>query len=163
MIKPEPTRPRLVWPPRRVNTCLGSKEGKAVLEDQPPRRHALPSTASGARWRVGPLPRTTPVSVTGLTRMANRKTSLLSPSILQRSPGKKGGGDSGQMAYLTGYGASLGGTLCYTHNPTLGISSCTFLHTTSDDNQMRCNTQHKHTTNTTTMVVKLPTPLTAWI
>jgi hypothetical protein len=30
-----------------------------------------------------------------------------------------------------GYGASLGGSLCDTHNPTLGLFSRTFLHTMS--------------------------------
>jgi hypothetical protein len=50
------------------------------------------------------------------------------------------------------YGAGVGGTLCNTYDPTLGLSSCTFLHTRSDEDQMRNNTQHKHTTNTTTMV-----------
>jgi len=39
-------------------------------------------------------------------------------------------------------GASLGGTLCHTHNPILGLFSRTCLHTTSDDNQ----TRPKHTT-----------------
>ena len=36
---------------------------------------------------------------------------------------------SRDMTY--GYGASLGGTLCDTHNPTLGLFSRTFLHTMS--------------------------------
>jgi len=40
------------------------------------------------------------------------------------------------------YGASLGGPLCDTYNPTLRIFSCTCLHTTSDDDQ----TRPKHTT-----------------
>ena len=61
------------------------------------------------------------------------------------------------------YGASLGGTLCYTHNATLRLSSRIFLHTTSDNGQTRCNTQHKHRTNTITMVVESPTPPAEWI
>ena len=42
------------------------------------------------------------------------------------------------------YGASLGGPLCNTHNPTLGLFFCSCLHTTSDDNQTRL----RHTTQT---------------
>ena len=61
------------------------------------------------------------------------------------------------------YGASLVGPLCYTYNPTLGLFSHTVKHTTSDDNQIRCNTQHKQTINSTTMVVETPAPLAAWI
>ena len=34
-------------------------------------------------------------------------------------------------------GASLGGSLCYTYNPTLGLSGGTCLHTMSDDDQMQ--------------------------
>ncbi len=42
------------------------------------------------------------------------------------------------------YGASLGGPQCYIHNPTLGFSHGTCLHTKSDDNQ----TRPQHTTQT---------------
>ncbi len=60
-------------------------------------------------------------------------------------------------------GASLGGTLCHTHNPILGLFSCTCLHTTSDDNQ----TRPKHTTQRPTkhhhQVVEPPTPQAALI
>ncbi len=51
---------------------------------------------------MGPIPPTIPSSVVGLRRTACQKTSLLSPSTSQRSPGKKTGSrDSSQMAYLT--------------------------------------------------------------
>ncbi len=41
------------------------------------------------------------------------------------------------------YGASLGGALCYTHNPILRLFSHTCLHTLSDDNQTRPHKKHK--------------------
>ena len=41
------------------------------------------------------------------------------------------------------YGANLGGTLCYTHNPILRLFSHTCLHTMSDNNQMRPHKKHK--------------------
>ena len=65
-------RPRLAEPPRKVDMCPRNMEGKAILEDQPPRRCTPPSTANGARRLVGPLACTTPVSGTGLTRTAKR-------------------------------------------------------------------------------------------
>jgi hypothetical protein len=37
----------------------------------------------------------------------------------------------------TSYGESLGGPLCYTHNPILGLLSGTCLQTTNDDDQIR--------------------------
>jgi hypothetical protein len=64
--------PGLVQPPREQESCPRNMEREAVLEDQSPRRHAPPSTASGARRRVGPIRHTIPVSVAGLTRVARR-------------------------------------------------------------------------------------------
>jgi hypothetical protein len=49
----------------------------------------LPSIASGARMQMGPIPPTIPSSVVGLRRTARQRTSLLSPSTPQRSPGKR--------------------------------------------------------------------------
>ena len=47
--------PRLAQPPRK-GLVYPTREGmEAVWEDQPPRRNAPPSTASGARQRVGPF------------------------------------------------------------------------------------------------------------
>jgi hypothetical protein len=42
-----------------------------------------------------------------------------------------------------GYGASLGGTLCHTHNLTVRLFSYTCLHTMSDDDQTRLHKKHK--------------------
>ena len=42
-----------------------------------------------------------------------------------------------------GYGASLGGPLCHTHNPILRLFSRTCLHMTSDDDQTRPHKKHK--------------------
>ena len=42
------------------------------------------------------------------------------------------------------YGASLGGPLCYTHNPTFGLFSCTFWHTMS---LWRHESIHNNTSN----------------
>jgi hypothetical protein len=58
--------------PKKAESCPGNTEREVVLEDQPPRRHALLSTASGARRRVGPIRHMTPLSVAGLTRTARR-------------------------------------------------------------------------------------------
>ncbi len=46
-------------------------------------------------------------------------------------------------SYHWGYGTSLGGPLCNTHNPILRLFSCTCLHTTSEDNQTRPRKKHK--------------------
>jgi hypothetical protein len=65
-----------------------------------------------------------------------------------------------------GYGASLGGTLCFINNPTLRLFSHisrTRLHTTSDDDQTRRHKKHKQKTNTITMVVESLAPPAAWI
>ncbi len=70
--KPGQSRPRLAQPPRKRESCLRNTEREAVLEDQPPRRHAPPSTASGARRRVGPIRPTILSSVAGLTRTSRR-------------------------------------------------------------------------------------------
>jgi hypothetical protein len=56
---------------------------------EPPKRAILPSIASGVRRRVGPIPPTIPSSVAGSRRTASQRTSLLIPSTLQRSPGKR--------------------------------------------------------------------------
>ncbi len=58
-------------------------------DKEPPKRAVLPSIASGARRQVGPISPTIPSSVAGLRRTASQRTSLLSPSTLQRSPGKR--------------------------------------------------------------------------
>jgi hypothetical protein len=87
--KPRQEMPRLAQPPRKGLVYPARKGMEAVLEDQLPRRHAPPSTASIARRRVGLSRSTTPANVVGLTRMAKRQASLISPSILQRSPGKR--------------------------------------------------------------------------
>jgi hypothetical protein len=50
-------------------------------------------------------------------------------------------------------GASLDGTKSKAPNPILGLCFSPFLHVTSDDDRQDPNTHHKHTTNTTTMVV----------
>ena len=70
---------------------------------------------------------------------------------------------------VLGYGASLGGTICYINNPSLRLFShtClhisrTHLHTTSVDDQTRLQKKHKQQTNTTTMVEPLAPPA-AWI
>ena len=68
--KPETTRSRLAQPPRKELVCPGSTGMEAVLEDQPPRSHASPSTASYARQMVGPSIPMTPASVVDSTRMA---------------------------------------------------------------------------------------------
>jgi hypothetical protein len=54
-----------------------------------PKRADLPSIASGARWQMGPIPPTIPSSVVGSRSTACQRTSLLSPSTPQRSPGKR--------------------------------------------------------------------------
>ncbi len=54
-----------------------------------PKKGVLRSIASGARTLTGPIPPTIPSSVVGLRRMAHQRTSLLSPSTLQGSPGKR--------------------------------------------------------------------------
>jgi hypothetical protein len=54
-----------------------------------PKRAVLSSIASGARRRMGPIPPTIPSSVAGLRKTASQRTSLLSPSTPQRSPGKR--------------------------------------------------------------------------
>ena len=65
---------------------------------------------------------------------------------------------------MIGYGASLGRPQCYTHSPISGLSRGTCLHRQQVTMTRRDhNTQHKHTTNTTTMVVEPPTPLVVWI
>ncbi len=98
--KPRQARPRLAQPPRKGLVYPARKGKEAVQEDQPPRRHALPSNVSGARRWMGPIRPTIQAIVVGLTRTAKRYASLISPSIPRRSPGKSGG-DSEQMAYLT--------------------------------------------------------------
>ena len=47
---------------------------------------------------------------------------MMAPSLKTLGNNTKLGNDS----TLCGYGASLGGSLCYIHNPTLGLFSCTF-------------------------------------
>jgi hypothetical protein len=51
-----------------------------------------------------------------------------------------------------------GGDMCV-----LRLCSGTFYISQVMTTRRVCNTQHKHTTNITTMVVELPTPLAAWI
>jgi hypothetical protein len=62
--------------------------GEGPIEE-PPKRAVLPSIANGARTQTGPIPPTIPSSVVGLRRTARHRTSLLSPSTPQRSPGKR--------------------------------------------------------------------------
>ncbi len=100
MRKPRPVWPRLARPPRKGLVYPVRKGREAVQEDQPPRRHAPPSTASIARWWMGPIRPTIQAIVVGLTRMAEvgKPHKPFDPA---KKPWKKGGGDSGQMAYLT--------------------------------------------------------------
>ena len=83
------TRPRLPQPRRRVNTCPERESVKEVPSKEPPRKAVLPNIASGARQQTGPLQPTIPSSVAGLRRTVAPRTSLLSPSIPQRRPGKR--------------------------------------------------------------------------
>ena len=48
-----------------------------------------------------------------------------------------------ELTLFLGYGASLGGPLCHTHNLTLRLFSRTCLHTMSDDDQTRPHKKHK--------------------
>jgi hypothetical protein len=68
--------------PKKLEHGGGSDRGA-------PKKGVLPSIASGARRRMGPIPPTIPSSVVGLRRTACQRTSLLSPSTPQRSPGKR--------------------------------------------------------------------------
>ncbi len=87
--KPGPTRPRLQQPPRWLSACPRSAcMGEGPIKE-PLKRAVLPSIASGARWWVGPIPPTIPSSVAGLRRTESKRTTLLSPSTPQRSPGKR--------------------------------------------------------------------------
>ncbi len=70
--KPRPTRPRLAQTPRKGLVYPTRKGREVVQEDQPPRRHAPPSTVSGARRWMGPIRPITLVIVIGLTRTAKR-------------------------------------------------------------------------------------------
>ncbi len=70
--KPRPMRPRLAQLPRKGLVYPTRKGREAVQEDQPPRRHAPPSTASGARRWMGPIRPITLAIVVGLTRTAKR-------------------------------------------------------------------------------------------
>jgi hypothetical protein len=54
-----------------------------------PRKGKLPSMANGERLMVGLSLRATPPSVASLIMTAGKRTSLLSPLIPQRSPGKR--------------------------------------------------------------------------
>ena len=58
--------------PKKRESCPRNTEGEAVLEDQPPRRHTLPSTASGARRLVGLIRPTILSSVAGMTVTTRR-------------------------------------------------------------------------------------------
>ena len=88
--KPEPTRPRLQQPLKRLNcTCPRSMHMMEVPIEEPPRRAILPSVASGARRQTGLSRPTIPSSVAGLRRRVALRTSLLSPSVPQGSPGKR--------------------------------------------------------------------------
>jgi hypothetical protein len=89
MRKPGPTRLRLQQPPRRLSACPRSARMGEGLIKEPPKRAILPSIASGARQRMGPIPPMIPSSVAGSRRMASQRTSLLSPSTPQGSPGKR--------------------------------------------------------------------------
>jgi hypothetical protein len=68
-------------PKKRVHEG-GSKE-------EPPQKVVLPSFARGAEQQMDHSQPTIPSSVTGSRRTLALRTSLLSPSILQRSPGKR--------------------------------------------------------------------------
>jgi hypothetical protein len=70
--KPRLAWPRLAQPPRKGLVYPTRKGREAVKEDQPPRRHAPPSTVSGARRWMGPIRLTTLAIVVGLTRTAKR-------------------------------------------------------------------------------------------
>jgi hypothetical protein len=82
-------RLRLQQPPRWLSVCPRSaRMGEGPIEE-PPKRAVLPCIASGARTQTGPIPPMIPSSVIGLRRTARQRTNLLSPSTLQRSPGKR--------------------------------------------------------------------------
>ena len=51
----------------------------------------------------------------------------------------------------------------YTHNPTLGLPRVLVYIRQVKMTKQDHNTQHKHTTNTTIMVVEPPTPPVSWI
>jgi hypothetical protein len=87
--KPKPTRLRLQQPQRRLSGCPRSARMGEGPIDETPKRAVLPSIASCARTRTGPIPPTIPSSVIGLIRRARQRTSLLSPLTPQRSPGKR--------------------------------------------------------------------------
>ncbi len=52
-----------------------ARMGEGPIEE-PPKRAILPSIASGARQRMGPIPPTIPSSVIGMRRTACQRTSL---------------------------------------------------------------------------------------
>jgi hypothetical protein len=61
------------------------------------------------------------------------------------------------------YGASLGGIKSSAPNLILGLCLGTFYMQQVTMTRQNSNTQHKHTTNTTTMVVELSTHPAVWI
>ena len=91
MRKPEPIRPRLLQPPKRqVATFPGM--GSVSMGEGPrkgtPRRAIPTSVASGARLLMDLSLPTIPPSVVGSRRTVAPRTSLLSPLIPRRSPGR---------------------------------------------------------------------------
>ena len=65
----------------------GKREGGSLKE--PPRNAVLPNVEDGARQQMGPLQPMIPSSVAGLQRTVAQRTSILSPLIPQRRPGKR--------------------------------------------------------------------------
>ncbi len=99
-------KPRLAWqrlaqPPRKGLVYPARKGREAVQEDQPPRRHTPPSTVSGARLLDGPYQTHNTSDCCRFDKDGKEVGKPYKPFDPAKKPWKKGGGDSGLMAYLT--------------------------------------------------------------
>jgi len=87
--KPDPTRPELQQPPKRLSACPRRVHIRGVPVKEHPRRTVLSEIASGATRQTDPSQLTVPSSVAGSRRTVALWASLLSTSILQGSPGRR--------------------------------------------------------------------------
>ena len=73
----------------KAGTCPGNARMEDAPIKEPSRKANQPSIAVGAKRQAGPSLPMIPLSVVGLRRTAALRTGQLSPSIPQRSPGKR--------------------------------------------------------------------------
>ena len=93
--KPEPTRPRLAQPLNPEGRCLGSMVGREALRDQPPAKYCKWCKAAG-----GPFTTHNTVECHMFDKEGKQLVKSTKPFDYLKKPCKKGGADSGQMAYL---------------------------------------------------------------